>query len=381
MKELSQVRNGRIAWYFGADISHLEKSLNQNKRKINWKNMKVLLTTPAVYPVPPSSYGGLEQIVWNLAKGLSSKGIFIELAAPYGSATPPGGHTTLTCPPNSSNPEQVAYQVVKTNNDWLDQFDIIHDHSWQKWIYIHKSENPKSRYKLCSTLHGMNPYGSKPPVRYMNLICISQFHSLQTSGALGIPTRFVYNGIDLDQYKYQKEKGERFLFLSRINKYKGVHEAINICKRLGLYLDVVGEDVFVEDHRYVLDIINSCDGKLIKYWGRVSNEKKLEFLKNAKAIIIPLLPPWQEPFGMMTIEALACGTPVITTNNGAMAEQIITGENGFLCGDLGAIELAIKRIDEISPEKCYESSRRFGIEQMTEGYMQLYKELLEGKEW
>lgn len=343
--------------------------------------MKVLLTTPAVYPVPPNSYGGLEAIVWNLACSLSKKGVTVELAAPFGSQTPPNGHLTQTCPPNAGNPEQVANKVVTTDNSWLDQFDIIHDHSWQKWIYLHKSENPKSRYKLCSTLHGMNPYSTKPPVKHMNLICISQSHAMQTSGSLGIPCRFVYNGIDLDKYQFKKEKGERFLFLSRMNKYKGVHVAIDICKKLGVGLDVVGEDVFVEDQRYVLDIINSCDGKLIKYWGRVSNEKKLEFLQNAKALIIPLLPPWQEPFGMMTVEALACGTPVITTANGAMVEQIQTGTNGFLCGDLGAIELAINKIDEISPESCLESSKRFGIEQMADGYLSLYKELLEGKEW
>ncbi len=343
--------------------------------------MKVLLTTPAVYTVPPSSYGGLEKIVWNLCKGLAAKGIFVELAAPYGSSTPPNGHTTLTCPPSMSNPEQVAYQVVKTSNDWLDQFDIIHDNSWQKWQYLHKSENPKSKYKLCSTLHGMNPYGQKPPVKNMNLICISSFHSMQTSGALGVPTRFVYNGIDLDQYQFQKDKGEHFLFLSRINKYKGVHVAIDTCKRLGLPLDVVGEDVFVEDQGYVLDIINSCDGKLIKYWGRVPNEKKKELLMNAKALIIPLLPPWQEPFGMMAVEALACGTPVITMLNGAMPEIIQTGVNGFICNDIPALDIAISRLNEIDPQKCYESSKRFGIEQMTEGYLSLYKEILEGREW
>lgn len=343
--------------------------------------MKILLTTPSVYTVPPANYGGLEQIVWNLARGLAAKGIFVELAAPYGSSVPPNGHLTETCPPNPGNPEQVAHQVVKTNNDWLDQFDIVHDNSWQKWIYMHKSENPKSKYKLCSTLHGMLPYQSKPPVKNMNLICISQFHQMQTSGALGVPCRYVYNGIDLEKYPFQKEKGERFLFLSRINKYKGVHVAIDTCKRLGLPLDVVGEDVFVEDPRYVLDIINSCDGKLIKYYGRVTNEKKKEFLMNAKALIIPLLPPWQEPFGMIAVEAISCGTPVITMLNGAMPEIIQTGVNGFICNDIPALDIAINRINEIDPQKCHESSKRFGIEQMTDGYLKLYNDLLENKEW
>ena len=255
---------------------------------------------------------------------------------------------------------------------------MIHDHTHHKFIYLHKAQNPE--LQICSTLHNQCNFQNPPPgVSRMNLICISNSHAAEASGILGVHAEIVYNGINLDNYTYNETKSDYFLFLSRISRMKGCHEAIEACKTSGNKLMVAGEDIFVQDPSYVLSIMNSCDGKNIKYLGNVSEDKKRELLSNAKALVLPIL--WNEPFGLVAIEALASGTPVITSPRGAMLEIIQHRKSGLFCQNIGELKSAMKIIDTIKPEDCRKRAEEFTIEIMTKRYLELYERIIAGNEW
>jgi glycosyltransferase involved in cell wall biosynthesis len=242
-------------------------------------------------------------------------------------------------------------------------------------VYTHPNAK---RLNICSTLHNQVNFTTPAPVKHMNLIGISSQQSLHASMVLGIPVRYVYNGINLNQYDFNEHKSNRLLFLSRISKFKGAHEAIALAKQLHMPLDVAGEDVFVNDPPYVHSIMSSCTGDVV-YHGTVPDAIKKSLLSRARALILPLL--WDEPFGLVAIEALASGTPVIALRRGAMPEILIDGKTGFLCNTIQEMKDAIEKIDDIKPNDCRASAERFTIEKMTENYVSMYRDILDGEEW
>lgn len=345
--------------------------------------MKIFLIAPTIYPLryPYDSYGGIEPIMGNLAVELANRGNEIVVAAPKGSKLTDKVKIVETVFPNINynyNHEKESCEIaMKYYFEHCKDF-LIHDHTHQKYIYLHKAEHPE--LKVCSTLHNQCNFSNPPSgVPKMNLIGISDNHCNEAIGILGIHLEKVYNGIDLNKYTYNENKGDYFLFLSRISRMKGCHEAIQACKESGEKLIVAGEDIFVQDPSYVMSIINSCDGKLIKYLGNVTENKKRELLANAKALILPIT--WNEPFGIVVLEALASGTPVITAPRGAMTEVVRHRTDGYFCFNINEIKQAMKLVEKIKPQDCLERAKDFSIEKMTDNYLRLYECILANDEW
>jgi len=345
------------------------------------ETLKIAQISTAVYPLPPENYAGIEAIVNDLSHELARLGHEVTVFAPRGTATPFGDkHYNVfeTVPPSLSNDEHGAYNMYKDVISYkcTSKYDIIHDHSHLKYVYTHPNAK---RLNICSTLHNQVNFTTPAPVKHMNLIGISARHSLHASGVLGVPVRYVYNGINLDQYDCSPAyKSDRLLFLSRISRFKGAHEAIAMAKRLRLPLDVAGEDVFVNVPPYVHSIMSSCTGHVV-YHGTVPDAIKKSLLSRARALILPLL--WDEPFGLVAIEALASGTPVIAMNRGAMPEIIEDGVSGFLCNTIAEMEEAIDRIHIIHPEACRERAGEFTVRKMTDRYLKAYTDILNGDKW
>lgn len=213
--------------------------------------MKILLISSAVLPVPCPGYGGLEMVLFDLAIALRDLGHKVSVLAVSYSKLPAdiefidGGEAGKTN-------EAMMLDIIRKRihqNDW----DIIHDHSWQKIIYLDKKNNPN--LKVIATLHGMNPYGSPPPVQYPNMVCLSKDHALRTSGALGINTRWVYNGLNTEFYRFNPRKGDRMLFLGRFMPGKGAHIAVDIANRLKIPLDLcIPKGFFVNTDKTIKDI-------------------------------------------------------------------------------------------------------------------------------
>jgi len=340
--------------------------------------MKICIVSTTAIETPPLNYGGLESIVYLLGKGLVELAQEPVIIAAKGSHAPEGCSLIETVDVGRS--EEEAYKIYK---DKLAEFDIIHTHSWLKFEYLAKAEN--NSLKVISTTHSPCPYGRAPPIQYPNFCAVSNTHAQYISNKLGIHVRFVYNGIDLTDYPFQTEKGERYLTVNRIMAEKGIHVFVDLMRRLRVKGDIIGEDRhLITDLTYPTRIQNACDGLLCRYWGRVSNEQKLKMLQNAKALIC--LPQWPyiEVFGLSAVEALACGTPIITLRSGGLAEIVEDGISGFICDTTEQIEQIIKedKVRDLNPQDCRKRAEQFTYKTMAEKYLKLYTDIVSfGKEW
>lgn len=343
--------------------------------------MKILLVSTSCFNVPPPTYAGLERIVYDLAVGLCDLGNEVTIAATKGSKARAEGEkydvietVDFTGDLRAFGQEEDAYKIYK---DKMKDFDIVHSHNWLAHPYLHKQEHPE--LKLIHTHHGHINWRTPPPVKFPNLCAISNFMALEYSARLGISTRFVHNGIDLGLYKFLKEKGERLLYVGRFAKYKMPHAAIDIARRLRMPLDLLGGTTFVEDPGYVNRIYDQCDGKQIRWFGEAPHDIKIKLMQNAKCLLFPS--QMSEPFGLVALESLACGTPVVTLKDGAIPEVVKDNEVGFVCKSVDEMCEAVKKVDEIKPEACRKWAEGFSRRAMAEKYLSYYNQIISGDEW
>jgi glycosyltransferase involved in cell wall biosynthesis len=342
--------------------------------------LRIGLISTQFFGVPPTGYSGLERVVWDLAMGLSELGHYVRIFGPEGSKPVPNGSVVITGPMLDTvhsdwlKSEQNAYEVYK---DKLSDLDIVHGHNWFGVEYTAKITN--KGLKVCHTHHGHinQEYWakSKPPFK-LNFIAISKFMQGMYAQA-GIDAEYAYNGIDMNKYKFQEKKGDRLIFVGRLDTFKQPMVAISVSKRTGIPLDIFGGS-FVQDENYLKQVINSCDGKQIVMHLDASQDEKVQFLQNAKALLFPS--KMLEPFGLVAIEAMACGTPVIALNDGAIKEVIgeqalIADNEDDMCkmtGMLGGFEPGPLRDFVDAHYNRVIAAKR---------YEQLYKRILSGNEW
>jgi glycosyltransferase involved in cell wall biosynthesis len=345
--------------------------------------LRVLIVSTPFISVPPITYGGLERVVYDLAFALRRQWGISGLA--------------VACPHESNLPEKVQHLDIGparylVQQDWaaaekeaygqyeryLGDYDIIHDNTWTCQAYVAKQKNPD--LKLVHTHHGHIAWRERPPVKYLNLVGISRFMQA-TYRNIGLEARFVYNGVATSEYPYNESRGERLLYLGRITKFKQPHVAVEIAKQAGVGIDIVGGDHFVDDFNYVAAVRNKCDGDQARYLGEVPHDLKIKYLLQSRALCVPSA--MGEPFGLVAIEALATGRPVICLNDGALGEIIVNGVNGFVCDSPQEMVEVIKQKKdlELIPRDCRSRAMQFSRESMAENYMQLFQEVQSGLEW
>jgi len=347
------------------------------------EELKIALISTPFISVPPKNYGGLERVVHDLAWSLSQKGHQVTVFATEGSAVE-GCEIVPFGPP-----------IEKVGVDWLEAekeamskvsqrimgngFDIIHGHNWFGWEYSLKAE--KTELKVCHTHHGgLNLswwQGEKPPWP-LNMIALSRWMQ-KVYRSQGFQSRPIHNGIPLEDYAFCQQKGDRLLFVGRLDSFKRPHLAIELAKKLDLGLDIVGGS-FVQDKEYMESIKKSCDGDMIRLYLDASQRQKVELYQKAKAVIFPSA--MGEPFGLIAPEANACGTAVIASRDGAIPETVDDGVTGFICDSLEEMAEAVKKVDQISPEACRQRVERlFSRQVMAQNYLSAYSSILNGGEW
>jgi glycosyltransferase involved in cell wall biosynthesis len=334
--------------------------------------MKVAIISTEALKCPPKRYGGIESMVYDLCKGLTEAGIDITLFACNGSRSPSGKLVeTIEEGWGETGQCERFEKKIKNLKDELKEFDIVHDNSHIKPCWkIHK--------RVINTMHWrQNPR----QCHCNNVVAISETLANWIRPLnKGRKVRVVHNGCDLSKYIFKKEKGKKFLFLSALTPAKGADVALSVAKDMGLEIDFAGLGGSISGLVEQESKINSN----IRYFGEVTEEEKVSLYQNAKALIFPTGAhgDYAEAFGLVCIEAMSTGTPVIAWNSGAMPEIIINGETGYLCCDMNDLKNAIRNIDNIDPERCRDHvAQNFTYQAMSKKYIKLYKKLLNGHSW
>ena len=294
--------------------------------------MKIALLHDSV--LPPKTYGGIERVVVNLAYELKKLGHVVTVLTRNESVLP--GLETMVLPPDFER------RVIET---WLPPgFDILHSHQPLKI-------KPSMPYLI--TIHGN---GQKGETYWPNTSFVSRSHA-RNHGA----KYFVYNGIDLAHYPFSSDKENYFVFLAKASwRVKNLKTAISLAKDLRTPLHVMGG--------------SGVDSEFVRYHGLVGEAEKLPLLMRAKALIYAT--NWEEPFGIALTEAMACGTPVIASSNGAMPE-IVTAEAGFVCRSYQDMLTAGGQVARLNSRACRDAvEQRFSVATMAVGYLDLYRRIL-----
>jgi len=347
--------------------------------------MKIAIIAPIDERIPPLKYGGIGRIVSLLADGLIDKGHEVTLLASGNSISKAKIVSIFS---NSlekkisyiDNPKarEAYFQIgtAKILNELVrDDFDIVNNHlGWRLvpfWKLIPST--------LITTLH--------TPLDQVNKkIAFAEYkHSLfiSTSIAQRRPLPYlnyldnIYNGININLYNFSPKHDDYFVFLGRISPEKGVLEAIRIVKKLKAKLIIAGAVFGWNNEYFSSEIKPHIDGKNIKFIGEVNDREKNKLLGRAKALLAPIL--WDEPFGLVFIEAMACGTPVVSMRRGSVPEIVIHGKSGFIADSLDQIVQYCKLIDTIDRAFCRKQAQCFSSQIMIDKYEKVFSNLIRGK--
>src|SRR5262249_6596695 len=185
------------------------------------------------------------------------------------------------------------------------------------------------------------------------------------------------NALDFSLYPVKPHRGEYLLFLGRMSPDKGCHRAIDVAVKTGLPLRIAGKNREPAEQEDFRQFVEPQPGGQIEYFGEVTHGEKVELLQDARATLFPI--EWEEPFGLVMIESMACGTPVIATRHGAVPEVIEHGRSGIIVDDYRIMPAAIQEADRLDPlELRRYAEERFSPERMVADYLRAYRAAIEG---
>jgi len=342
------------------------------------KKLRIAQISPLWIPTPPFTYGGTEFVVSLLTEELKKRGHKVTLFATGDSKT---SAKLIPIWPKSlwrarlKAPHAVYGLLYHTLLSMQQNFDIIHDHCE---FYTAPFSN-FFKTPIVSTLH--HPmyeelvilYKKFPKIHY---VAISKN---QKRSAPGINfSSIIYNGIPIEKYKYNEKPKNYLLWLSKITPEKGLLEAIRVAQMTNENLVISGVIPKEEQDFFNFRIKPLIDGQKIKFVGASNFKEKIELFKEAKGFLFPV--KREEPFGLVVIEAQACGTPVIAFKRGAMTELIKDKKTGFLVSDEIEMAKAVKKINQIKRKQCRNFvEKKFSVKKMVNKYEQLYYKILKEK--
>ena len=338
--------------------------------------MRIAQVAPLYESVPPKLYGGTERVVSFLTEELVRVGHDVTLFASGDSMT--SARLVSVCPQalrlDSRCKDQLAQHILLLQKvfDAREEFDLVHFHV----DYLHFPLSRREQLASVTTLHGRLDIPDLVPMyqefREMPVVSISDSQRAPLSWANWQGT--VYHGMPLDHYDLHPEPGKYLAFLGRTSPEKGLDEAIAIAKLAGMPLKIAAK-VDPADHEYfeteIKPLLNDSN---VEFIGEIGYPEKNEFLGQAAAVLFPI--NWPEPFGLVMIEAMACGTPVIAYPRGSVNEIMEDGITGFVVRDARSAAEALGRLGEIDRRQCRESfERRFSVERMAQDYLAIYERL------
>jgi len=339
--------------------------------------MRIAITVDPEIPVPPKLYGGIERVVSMLVCGLVAQGHDVTLFAHRDSQVPcrllaypvqqSGGASNIL-----RNLRHVAREVGKGG------YDLIH--SFGRLLYL-LPVLPLRLPKIMSYQRTISPRsivaGGWLARGSLHFTACSRHMIRRWNGTS--QWHVVYNGVPLAAYRATCDVAADapLTYLGRIERIKGAHLAIEVAQRSGRRLRIAGNVSPAAEHQqyFQQEIVPHLDGN-IEYLGPVDDRGKNDLLGSSAALLMPIL--WEEPFGIVMAEALACGTPVIGLRRGSVPEVVQDGINGFVCGSVEEMAAAVARLFVIDRRTCRTSCEaKFSDEAITRAYLDLYSAVIE----
>jgi glycosyltransferase involved in cell wall biosynthesis len=339
-------------------------------------SLKIAVLSPAWFAVPPTGYGGIELVVSLLADGLVEAGHEVTLFASGDSLTKADLAYVFERAPSEligrSLPDLMHALACYSR---ADEFDVINDHSGMLGAAL----GGLVEIPVLHTVHGpldtheaQRAYGGIAEVAPgVGLISISENQRRPMPDLPWVAT--IPNAIDLSLYPCKPHRGDYLLFLGRFSPDKGAHRAIAVAMELGLPLKLAGKNREQKERQYFAEFVEPHLGHGgIEYLGEVSHGHKVELLQDARATLFPI--EWEEPFGLVMVESMACGTPVIATRHGAVPEVIEHGRSGLIVGSYRQMPEALEEADALDPLECRRYvEERFAPERMVRDYEAAYR--------
>lgn len=336
--------------------------------------MKIALISPPFISVPPKKYGGTELFIAELAKGLDRRGIKVILYANGESTVPVETRWIFEKEewPISGVAEANLKGLAHASwavKDASGEADVIHLNSapglsFSRFLstpFVYTVHHP---FELMLTDY----YQLLPDIFY---VTISDFQRTK----LPMPrVRTVHHGVDLRLYETREKKQQYLCFLGRIAPPKGTHLAVEIAKESGIPLKIAGEIQPLYQEYWEQEVKPHVDGKFIEYVGEAGPEEKNELLGNALAMLFPI--QWDEPFGLVLIESMACGTPVLAMPGGSVEEIVKEGVSGYVRPSVKELADCARKL-KLNPEQVRGyAAQEFSVERMVNDYVRLYSEIL-----
>ena len=343
--------------------------------------LNIAMLAPPWIPIPPAGYGGIEHVVALLCDGLVQLGHRVTLFAAPGSRSSATVREVLA----RSYPDVIGQALYESDHvsrvlDMVDEmaeqgepFDILHDHCGFTTVAI----ADRIPIPVIHTLHG--PFTEDTSGFYSQhrdhawLVAISEAQRASAPADVEI-AGIVPNPIDVDNWPFKSEKQDYALWAGRFEDFKGAHRAIAAAQRANIPLVLAGPIQPGQDEYFGREIEPHL-GDQIRYVGEVGGNEKKELYANARTVLMPIT--WNEPFGMVMVESMACGTPVIAFAQGAATEIVQDQVNGYLVDDVSSMAAAIADLDRIDPAVCRESvAKRFSPDIIAKGYVEIYRQAL-----
>ena len=338
--------------------------------------MRIGLLAPLHEAVPPRRYGGTERVLSWLTEELVRRGHTVTLFATGDSQT---SARLVPVTPVALRPvgakEVIGPHIYEIGllRDRLEEFDLVHSHIDFLALPFRRPADPP----LVTTLHGRLDLPEHFPI--FDAFRSEAFVSISDAQRLPVPnlnwTATVHHGLPLADYPVGAGAGDYVLFVGRLSPEKRPHAAIDIARKLGIRL-VIAAKVDPVDRLYFEEaILPRLAGRGVEYVGETDLAETVRLLGDARAMLFPI--DWPEPFGLVMIESMACGTPVVTRRCGSTQEIVDHGRTGFVCEDDDDVAVALRRLERIDRAACRERvETRFSVERMTDDYEAVYRRLV-----
>jgi len=341
--------------------------------------MRILQLAPLWETVPPPAYGGTEAVVSVLVEELVRRGHDVTLWASGDSKTNAElcsiYHRSLRTAADLDDPGSYALMHAAMSLKDAGSYDVIHNHIGEAVMAMSHLVNTP----MLTTMHCLITQDSKFIWDHYD----GWYNTISRSEKLTMPPvannkycGVVHNAIDVASFPYNEKKDDYLLFLSRVSPDKAPHLAIEVAKRVGRNIILAGKvDPNPIDTSYFDSVLRPLiDGKHVQFVGEADGRLKRDLYEKAYALLLPLR--WEEPFGLVMAEAMACGTPVVAFRRGAASEIIVHGETGYLVDNVDEMVEATLKVDRIDPRRCRRHVQaNFSPERMADGYLRLYQQI------